>query len=81
MVVCNLKRILATRGLSQRELARRSGVHRATIARLCRDDWGKLDRYVLTVLCACLHIKPQMLLVWQDYDEEEAVNLDHPRRS
>ncbi len=71
MVVCTLKRILATRGLSQRALARRSGVHRATIARLCRDDWATLDRYVLNVLCECLHITPQTLLVWQDDDDEE----------
>ena len=71
MIVCTLDRILIQRGLSQRALARLSGVHRATIARLCNDTWEKVDRYVLAWLCECLHVKPQTLLSWQE-DEEDA---------
>jgi DNA-binding Xre family transcriptional regulator len=66
MIVCTLDRILTQRGLSQRALARLSSVHRATIARPCHDDWVRVDRRVLDVLCASLHLKARQLLVWEE---------------
>ena len=75
MLICNLERILARRHLSQRALARTSGVHRTTIARLCRDEWTKLDRVVLDNLCEALRIPIGQLLVWEEdtcEDEDDA---------
>ena len=60
------RRLRLERGLSQRETARRSGVHRKTIAKLCRDDWTTLDRAVLNALCAGLNLTPETLLGWDE---------------
>jgi putative transcriptional regulator len=65
-LVCHLPRLLAERQISQRELARRAGVHRGTIQRLCDDSWWKVDRYVLERLCTALQVTPGELLQWTD---------------
>jgi len=68
MVVCTLQQILEQRGLSQRALAKRSGLHRDTIARLCRDEWLMIDRGTLNMLCGALRVRPARLFRWEDED-------------
>ena len=57
----NLKRWRERRGLSQRELALKSGVHHVSIARM---EVGQLDPQVSTLLklCAALQITPNQLI-------------------
>ena len=66
MIVSTLADLLAQRGISQRELARRSCVNRATVARLCHGKWTKIDRYAVACICRCLRITLGELFVWQE---------------
>jgi DNA-binding Xre family transcriptional regulator len=69
IIRCQLARILQTRRISQRELARRTNIDRETIRKLCDDQWWRaISRHVLERVCGELRLKPSHLLVleWRD---------------
>jgi transcriptional regulator with XRE-family HTH domain len=59
--ITNLKKWRERRGLSQRELALKSGVHHVSIARM---ELAQLDPQLSTLLklCTALHITPNQLI-------------------
>jgi DNA-binding Xre family transcriptional regulator len=69
IIRCRLAEILQERRISHRELARRTHLDRATIRKLCDDQWWRaISRHVLAQLCGELRLKPGQLLVleWRD---------------
>lgn len=73
IIRCNLAAILQVRRISQRELARRTRIDRATIRKLCDDQWwSAISRHVLERLCGELRLKPSHLLVleWRDAEAD-----------
>jgi putative transcriptional regulator len=73
MIRCQLARILKERRISQRELARLTGLDRATIRKLCDDQWwSAISRHVLERVCGELRLKPGHLLVleWRDAEAD-----------
>jgi DNA-binding Xre family transcriptional regulator len=71
MIVCKLVDILTERGMSRRELARRSRLNINTVCKLAKDDHRMIDRLTLDRVCAVLHITPGELLTWEP-DQEPA---------
>lgn len=71
VIRCHLAQILRERRISQRELARRANIDRATIRKLCDDQWwSAISRHVLERLCGELRLKPGQLLVLEWHDAE-----------
>jgi DNA-binding Xre family transcriptional regulator len=69
IIHCQLAKILDERRISQRELARRTNLDRATIRKLCDDQWwSAISRHVLARVCGELRLKPSHLLAleWRD---------------
>ncbi|WP_139488127.1 helix-turn-helix domain-containing protein [Brevibacillus dissolubilis] len=57
-----LKEILAERGMSQRELARLTGLRASTINHLCSDKVDRVYLETLDVICKRLDIRIEQLL-------------------
>lgn len=72
MVVSRLQALLASRQLSQRAMARLSGLDRATIAKLCKDEWAMIDRLTLATLCQALDVSPGEVLVYESTETPES---------
>jgi DNA-binding Xre family transcriptional regulator len=73
IIRCQLARILKERRISQRELARRTNIDRATIRKLCDDEWwSAISRHVLEGVCGELRLKPGHLMVleWRDAEAD-----------
>jgi len=73
IIRCQLAAILRERRISQRELARRANIDRATVRKLCDDQWwSAISRHVLARLCGELRLKPGHLLVleWRDAESD-----------
>jgi DNA-binding Xre family transcriptional regulator len=73
IIRCKLAGILHARRIAQRELARRANIDRATIRKLCDDQWwSAISRHVLERLCGELRLKPSHLLVleWRDAEAD-----------
>jgi DNA-binding Xre family transcriptional regulator len=62
MVIGRLPDVLHQRGISRRELTRRTRLSRATIAKLCTDAWVGVDRWTLAAICTALHVPLGQLL-------------------
>jgi DNA-binding Xre family transcriptional regulator len=71
MIVCKLVDILTERGMSRRELARRSRLNINTVCKLAKDDHRMIDRSTLDRVCTVLQITPGELLAWEP-DQEPA---------
>jgi putative transcriptional regulator len=69
----HLRTILAREGISQRELARRTGLRPNTISALCTDDLekraGMIDFETLARICRALRVQPGDLLECELDDE------------
>ena len=63
MIVICLKDILKERGMSRRELARRSGLNINTVCKLANNANVLIDLYVLDQVCKTLQVQPGDLLV------------------
>ncbi len=71
MIVCRLAQIMAAkkdRNIS--DVARRTGLNRATIKSLFDDDFRKIDRNALDALCKEYSITPGDLLEYVSEDEK-----------
>ena len=64
MIVCRLRDILENRGISRRELARRSGLSINTVCKLASCKNSLLDVVVLDRVCEALNIPLGDLLRW-----------------
>lgn len=58
-----LKEILAEKGISQRELARKMGIRHPTINHLCSDNVDRVYIRTLEQICDALDIKIHELIV------------------
>ncbi len=63
MIVSRLHDILTERGMSRREMARRSGLNVNTVCKLANDDNRMVDLTTLDKLCAVLQVEPGEVLV------------------
>lgn len=61
--VFRLAEVLAAKGVSQSELARRSGVGLRTIARLCRNETATVALATLDKIAGALGVEPGSLIV------------------
>jgi len=65
MIVCQLATLLAARGMSRRQLARRAGLNRNTINALAAHPLQRrLEVATLEKLCVALEVQPGKLLRW-----------------
>lgn len=64
-----LKEILAEKGISQRELARRMGIRHPTINHLCSDSVDRVYIRTLEKICETLDITVDQLIVSVEDDE------------
>jgi DNA-binding Xre family transcriptional regulator len=62
---CRLADILEERGMSRRELARRSGLNINTVCTWAHGDIAVIDLVKLAQVCAALQVQPGELLVWE----------------
>jgi putative transcriptional regulator len=62
MIVCRLADMLAERGMSRRELARRSGLNMNTVCKLANDEHTLLHVGVLEAVCKVLGVQPGEVL-------------------
>lgn len=58
MILVRLKELLDDRGMSQRELARRTGRHHDVISRFARQDTGAVSYDLLADICDVLNCEP-----------------------
>ncbi|MEQ7053046.1 helix-turn-helix transcriptional regulator [Paenibacillaceae sp. P-4] len=65
-VVVKLKDILAERNLSQRELARLTGLRPNTISHLCSNEVDRVHLSTFEVICKTLDIQLHELIVMED---------------
>ena len=65
MIVCRLVDILTERGMSRREMARRSGLNVNTVCKMANDDNRMVDLTTLDKVCAVLQVEPGEVLVRQ----------------
>jgi putative transcriptional regulator len=56
-IKCHLSKILGERRISQRELARMSGLSNFTINKFYNERWQGIDQYTLVKLCKALSIQ------------------------
>ena len=63
MIACKLGDILTERGMSRRELARRSGLNINTVCKMANDDNRMVDLTTLDKLCDVLGVEPGDLLM------------------
>ena len=59
-----LQDILAERGMSRRELARKAGVNKNTACRWAHGDIAMMDLRTLDRICKALKIQPGEMLAW-----------------
>lgn len=65
-VVVKLREILAQRNMSQRELARLTGLRPNTISHLCSDEVDRVHLSTFETICKTLDIPLHELIVLQD---------------
>lgn len=65
-VVVKLKDILAERNMSQRELARLTGLRPNTISHLCSNEVDRVHLSTFEVICKTLDIQLHELIVVED---------------
>ncbi|MCC3378523.1 helix-turn-helix domain-containing protein [Paenibacillus farraposensis] len=65
-VVVKLKEILAERNMSQRELARLTGLRPNTISHLCSNEVDRVHLSTFDIICKTLNISLNELLVQED---------------
>lgn len=66
IIKTNLKAILEYKGISARELARRTGVHRESIRRLVTNETKQYTGDVLAIICKELGVTIDELLIYLD---------------
>jgi DNA-binding Xre family transcriptional regulator len=69
MIVCRLAAILEARGMSRRELARRSGLNINTVCKWAHGDITMIDLAKFAQVCAALQVQPGELLVWEPHQK------------
>ncbi|WP_201319376.1 helix-turn-helix transcriptional regulator [Paenibacillus sp. EPM92] len=65
-VVVKLKEILAERNMSQRELARLTGLRPNTISHLCSNGVDRVHLSTFEIICKTLNIELHELIVMED---------------
>lgn len=65
-VVVKLKNILAERNMSQRELARLTGLRPNTISHLCSNEVDRVHLSTFEIICKALDIQLHELIVMED---------------
>ncbi|SFF40242.1 putative transcriptional regulator [Paenibacillus algorifonticola] len=65
-VVVKLKNILTERNMSQRELARLTGLRPNTISHLCSNEVDRVHLSKFEVICKALDIQLHELIVMED---------------
>jgi putative transcriptional regulator len=68
-IKCHLSRILGERRISQRELARMSGLSNFTVNKFYNERWQGIDQDTLVKLCKALNVQVGELL---EYVETES---------
>ena len=63
MIACRLADILTERGMSRRELARRSGLNINTVCKMAKNDHRMIDLTTLDQVCDVSQVQPGDLLV------------------
>lgn len=66
MIRVTLEHVLAERGISQRELARRTATHPDVISRFARQATGGVSYELLGRICGALNCQPGDLLRYRD---------------
>jgi len=65
-IKCRLSVILGCKRMSQRELARKSGLSTTTVNKLYNDTWNQVDRRTLGAVCKALNITLGDLLIYTE---------------
>lgn len=76
MIRVGLKDLLAERGMSQRELARRIGRHPDVISRFARRATGGVTYDLLGLICSELGCTPGALLCYDRLDQQMGLFAD-----
>lgn len=66
MIISHVGDILKQKGISMRELQRRTGIRFDTVRVISNDEWQLLPRYALDRLCRVLEVQPQDLFEYVD---------------
>jgi putative transcriptional regulator len=70
-VKCNLSGILGTKRISQREIARRTGLNSVTVNSIYNDRWKQISREAIDKLCKELDCKVSDLLEYVPEESKE----------
>ena len=72
VIFCRLQEVLAERGMSRRELARKAGINKNTTCKWAKGGVALLDLATLDRICKALRIQPGEMLVWLPQEAEDA---------
>lgn len=64
MITNRLKELRAERGMSQEELAEKSGISRATISKIENDEAASVSTKTISKLADVLKVKPSEIFLW-----------------
>jgi len=56
-IKCHLSKILGIRRITQRELARKSGLSNFTVNKFYNERWRGVDQHTLVALCKTLNVQ------------------------
>ena len=64
-IKCRLPVLLACKRMSQREVAKKSGLSKTTINRLYNEKWSQVDKTTMIKLCETLNVGMGDLFVYE----------------
>lgn len=64
MITNRLKELRAERGMSQEELAEKSGISRATISKIENDEAASVSTKTISKIADVLKVKPSEIFLW-----------------
>lgn len=68
MIFCNLKVLLAQRGISISKMSTATGISRTTLTALCTNRNGGIQFDTLDSICSYLNVSPNEFLTYSPYD-------------
>ena len=75
MIVCKLAEVMAThKERNIADLARRTGLNRATVKAMFDDTFQKIDRDAINAVCKEFNVTPGELFEYIPDKEEKAIN-------
>ena len=79
-IKCHLSKILGERRITQRDLAKRSGLSNFTVNKLYNEKWKGVDQHTLVALCKALDVQVGDLFEYVETKDKRKNTKPRPRR-